>query len=84
MPNYAYICDTCGEEWEAIHFIADRNKERCKCGAPARQDMSKFSKGIHVFRPFVSMEMSENDILITSKRQHKEELKKRGLSCKAY
>jgi len=84
MPNYAYNCKKCNREWEAFHHIDDRENERCVCGCQAKQDMSKFSNGIHVFKPFISQEMSETDMLITSKRQHKEELKKRGLSCRAY
>jgi len=85
MPNYAYDCKKCNREWEAFHHIDDRNNEHCAiCGEPAHQNIGKFSNGIHVFRPFISQEMSETDMLITSKRQHKEELKKRGLSCRAY
>lgn len=85
MPNYAYYCGNCGGEWEAVHSIDDRLNEWCKqCSYQAHIDMSKFSNGIHVFKPFISQEMDVNDVAITSKRQYKNELKKRGLSCRAF
>jgi putative FmdB family regulatory protein len=83
MPNYAYKCGECGKEWEAFHFIDDRNNEYC-CNEEAIRMISNFTGGIHVFKPFISQEMDVNDVEITSKRQYKNELKKRGLSCRAF
>lgn len=83
MPNYAYRCKECKREWEAFHPIVNRHNEVC-CGQDASIDLSKFSNGIHVFKPFISQEMDVNDVAITSKRQYKNELKKRGLSCRAF
>ena len=85
MLNYAYYCGNCENEWENFHTIEDRQNEWCgKCGYQAHIDMSKYTRAIHVFKPFISQEMSETDVTITSKRQYKEELKKRGLSCRAF
>ena len=40
MPTYSYICDACGICWQAASSIADRNKEMCGCGRPARIDVA--------------------------------------------
>lgn len=81
MPNYTYRCKECKREWEAFHPIVGRNDEYC-CGEQAGRDMR--TRAIHVFKSFISQEMDVNDVEITSKRQYKNELAKRGLSCRAF
>lgn len=35
MPTYSYKCEYCGEEFDKIKKISEREKSTCKCGKEA-------------------------------------------------
>lgn len=75
MPIYEYKCAICGEEFEAFHWIADRQKQM-HCGEKALLLISK-SQG----RPVVKEYYSENlDARITGPRQKERIMKERNVS----
>lgn len=46
MPMYEYRCDACGEEFEAIVKITEKDDVKCpECGKKARKLVSAFSFG---------------------------------------
>jgi putative FmdB family regulatory protein len=48
MPLYEYICALCGERFECIRAIAEKDETECpKCGHPARRLLSSFALGGH-------------------------------------
>ena len=50
MPTYVYECGECGEEWEEVHVIADRNNcgSCAECGGPGTKIITSFRN--HTFR----------------------------------
>jgi putative FmdB family regulatory protein len=40
MPIYPYRCDKCGNKWEAVHGVSERDNESC-CGKPAIREIAK-------------------------------------------
>ena len=80
MPLYAYRCEKCGREWEEWRKIEERLDVKCECGGKAVIDFRKFGKrNVMFFTPYTYEDLDVYPIHITSKKQLKEECKKRGL-----
>lgn len=78
MPLYNYECD-CGERFDEFVPYDRRNEVKCgKCSRLATKLLSTESKPV-VFEPMWYHDIAERPIFVESKRQLKEECKKRGL-----
>ena len=69
MPTYVYECGKCGEEWEEVHVIADRNNcGRCGvCDGEGKKIITGFSN--HVFRSRWMEGISSEPVYIESHKQ---------------
>ena len=79
MPIYEYRCPKCGK-FEAYNTVEKRNYMVCpKCGARAEKLISK--PYMDIFEEYVDYHIDKEGepVLIRSKRQKKELLKKNGL-----
>ncbi|MBT9170385.1 MAG: hypothetical protein DDT18_00726 [Actinobacteria bacterium] len=85
MPVHNFRCSEHGlfESFQASEKL--RDEEECPlCGKLSRKTFEAFvdgNGGIRVFRPLLHEHLGPEPILITSKRQLKEECDKRGAYC---
>ena len=83
MPLYPYFCPNCNHEWEAVHKMEERLEERCPiCGDKARIHFGRLKPSPHFFPEGWWEDLDVEPIYISSKRQLKEECKKRGLQSR--
>lgn len=78
MPAYDFRCDSCHVKFEIQCPVADRGKVKCpKCGAKATQLFSV--PRLNIWPTEIYHEICPTPLEISSKRQLREECKKRGL-----
>ena len=79
MPRYDFSCHGCGLEFEAHVPIEERDNVQCpRCGNPTnRREVYPFAA--HIWKPRWFEHIDTYPIYIESKKQLKEECKKRGL-----
>ncbi len=74
MPLYTYLCKGCGRKVELYRFVKNRNKgTKCHCGKVMRKVFS--ASRVEVFKPMIYEHICETPILVTSKKQLREECK---------
>lgn len=79
MPTYDFECTKCGKRWEQVLPMAQRNNsKRCECGGGGKRIYSLGSR-VEVFKPMWYDDLAETPIYIDSKRQLREECKRRNL-----
>ncbi len=82
MPYYDYECSKCEKQWESLHTIADRKKERCPdCGGKTRLLIGGNTITTYFERcyPVKITDLGPgpaNDFIVHSKNEHKELLKR--------
>ena len=76
MPNYDFECTSCKKMFESYSSMEDIHRVKCECGGTT-QVLIGSRPNVHIFKSFESDGLDpERNVLITSKRQYKEELKK--------
>lgn len=80
MPIYKHSCKQCNKVYSEYSTIADRNNSNCpECGSSDTPiQISNFNRG-HVFRPGFYEHLDTEPVYVGSKKQMKEECKKRGV-----
>jgi len=79
MPLYDYGCRECEAEWENMNFVAHRNDEVCpECGCPTTYIRLGVIRKQIQFPEGVWEHLGPEPLEINSKRQLREEVKKRG------
>lgn len=76
MPNYDFECSVCGLRFETFAPVDERWKVK-HCGVQAKQLLS--IPRIEVFRERYYNNLGSEPVWVSSKRQLKDEAKKRGL-----
>ena len=78
MPLYKYECEECGRYFDIYSSVEDRHDQYCpNCGSKLTKLISPIA--VHIFEPYVDDMMDDKPIYIETRRQKKEELRKRGL-----
>lgn len=80
MPIYQYSCNSCGKRFEELRKIEDRYQAKCECGSSATLQIAKANPIL--FKPQFFEHLDINPMWVESKRQLKEECKKRGVWAK--
>ena len=84
MPLYDFRCDKCGMVVEEFRRLDQPGEWPCPCGGNmAKMWTAKSSPKLAIWKPFVHEDLGATPVEITSKGQYKEELRRRGLICKA-
>lgn len=79
MPNYDYRCPECGIEFEAFAHIDARHDVRCpQCGKRADMQITGVQKHMP-FKEGFFPHLDKTPVYASSKRQLKDECKKRDL-----
>lgn len=79
MPRYDVVCEWCGKETEVWVRIDERDNIACPaCGRPARR-RAVYRFAAHIWKPQWFEHIDTKPIYIESKKQLREECKKRGL-----
>lgn len=84
MPTYDLHCNNCSYEWETFCFVDDRKDQKCPLCNTVGENVIKANSppAVNTWKPITVNDIDINPIEITGKRMYKEELKKRGLSCR--
>ncbi len=78
MPTYDYECEKCGKEVTKFRLIADRhNLLSCECGGKCKKIVGL--SRVNVFKPLFMTNLDVNPVWVESKKQLREECKKRGV-----
>ena len=80
MPLYDYECGTCEAQFEENHRIADRGTA-VHCGRTAKLLVGASAPAAHVFKPMWAENIASEPVFVRTKKQYKEECKKRGKLC---
>ena len=80
MPIYQYSCNSCGKRFEELRKIESRHQAKCECGSSATLQISKANPIL--FKPQFFEHLDTKPVWVESKRQLKEECKKRGVWAK--
>lgn len=79
MPLYDFQCDTCGKKDIDVYDSSLETAHGCSvCGDRMRR-LLPIPNIRPDLQPYVDENMGHDPIYVSSRRQHKEELKKRGL-----
>jgi len=78
MPRYDYECMVCATVVEAHRSIAERHTHAPSCHGRPMSIAIGAGPATHVFKPMWAEHLDSEPIWITSKRQYKEEARKRG------
>lgn len=78
MPTYEYKCGGCGKIIEEFFRMSERKTEvPCACGRLAPRLYN--TDALQVFRPYVHHLLDAKPVYMRTKRQEKEEFRKRNL-----
>lgn len=79
MPLYQYECKTCKKKWEEFRTIITRNTfNKCRrCGDGGKLVMK--ASQVSTFKPLHMTNLDVEPVFVESKKQLKEECKKRGV-----
>lgn len=80
MPRYDYLCEKCDKVFEKVVSIAERNSVKCECGKVATK-LFTVTPAVEIFKPMVYEDICEHPIMISSKRQLREECKKHNVKA---
>ena len=79
MPLYDFKCEKCKHIFEEYSKIADKDEVRCtECGGPTKTIIAP--RKVILFRTGWYEHIDKDPMYITSKKQLKEECRKRGLT----
>jgi putative FmdB family regulatory protein len=80
MPTYEFACSACGAEFDEVRPIDHRNDPAlCKCGALAVREIRTPAMGQPDIRPYRAMAGDRAGKLITSRREHRDFLRRNHL-----
>jgi len=78
MPLYDFKCGNCGNEFEQVAKIAEKDSVTCpKCGSKC--DTLITCSRVEVFKPFYHDDFGLEPVLVKSKGHYKELCKKHGV-----
>jgi putative FmdB family regulatory protein len=79
MPTYEWHCHGCGADFEVVAPVANRNDpQQCKCGGIAVREIRTAPMGQPDIRPYIAVAGDRAGKPITSRREHREFLKRNG------
>jgi putative FmdB family regulatory protein len=79
MPLYDFKCLSCHKVFEGFKKLADE-MPLCRCGGAAEIILN--TKGRDWFQPHWNENLDHKPVFVESKKQYREECKKRGLTAK--
>ena len=79
MPLYDYECDKCGQDFDELRPISDRNTALCQCGGKGRLIIKRGkAPGIVVFQPGYWRDIGPNGTYVNNPQELRDALDRTG------